>query len=461
MLSDLDSRETQPGANWLPEAAALGYAMQQILSSTPFRTSRQCQELLRYIVERSIEGDDASLRERIIGVTVFRRQPSYDTSQDPVVRNRAADVRKRLAQYYQTQEASGARLRIELQPGSYRAHFRQENHELAAAYSDQLLPQTSSFSRSGQGAIRVPGPDWMTPETAKPDAAALEPVIAGSQEHRSRTIFNRMKLLLLLSPILLVIAWAGFGIFRSMWPTPQRRFWAPFREARQPVLLYLGSNAAYIFSEEYLAHYRTAHNMPNTGPEFFVDLPSSDSVRSSDLLPVRNTFVTTGDLAAAVQLTTMLTNWKQAFVLRSGNDLAFGDLRNRPSVMIGGFNNPWTLELTSDLPYRLSQGTRIEQRDHPERGWLWSVPSNKSNDDYALIARIRHSKTGGPLIIVAGIGENGTQGAAEFLADPDRMRDLLRSAPRGWENKDMEIVLHIKIVSAAPVEIEPVARAFW
>ena len=79
-------------------------ALEDILQSAPFRTSRQCQDMFSYIVEHSLAGSDESLRERVIGIEVFGRIPDYDTAEDPVVRVRAADVRKRLAQYYQAQD---------------------------------------------------------------------------------------------------------------------------------------------------------------------------------------------------------------------------------------------------------------------------------------------------------------------------------------------------------------------
>src|ERR1700693_3239154 len=92
-----------------------------ILRSPPFRTSRQCQDLFRYILEHSLAGFDDSLKERVIGIEVFGRAPDYDTAQDPVVRLRAADVRKRLAQYYQTQKNSTCQWKIEIPTGSYKA----------------------------------------------------------------------------------------------------------------------------------------------------------------------------------------------------------------------------------------------------------------------------------------------------------------------------------------------------
>jgi hypothetical protein len=92
--------------------------MEKVLASAPFRNSRRCQSLLRYVVESNCRGLHESLKERVIGSAVFGRDADYDTNQDAVVRNAAAEVRKRLAQYYLELGHEGE-LRIELPAGSY------------------------------------------------------------------------------------------------------------------------------------------------------------------------------------------------------------------------------------------------------------------------------------------------------------------------------------------------------
>jgi hypothetical protein len=416
-----------------PPTPLINEALRLILESHPFRTSKQCQDLLRYIVQHSLTGDGAALRERIIGAQVFHREPSYDTNEDPVVRVRAVDVRKRLAQYYQSLEAGVSTLHIELQPGSYRAHF---------TYNRPLETD--------------PPPVAAIPEVAGKELDNVQPPIA----RKARWLPSRPRKLAVLALSVLIVAGATAWIATRT--TPQERFWAPIVTAKQPVLIYLGANVAYLFSSDFLARYRAAHGIPNTGREFFVDLPPGSSVRAEDMLPVKDTFVTTGDVSTIVELTTLLRDWKRPFVLRTGNDLSFGDLRARPTMMVGAFNNFWTLELTNDLPYSFRQGVRIFNRDHPEQSW--SVPldaRSSSGDDYALITRLLTSKTGGPAMTVAGIGEFGTLAAAEFLTSPEKMRDLLKTAPRGWENKNMQAVLKVKVVGYQPVAVQVVATTYW
>src|SRR5215813_9701810 len=97
--------------------------LDRVLASQVFRSSRRCQSLLRTITEHSIAGDVDSLKERALGVEVFGRPVDYDTSQDPIVRASAAEVRKKLAQYY-VEIGHESETRIELPLGSYVAEFQ-------------------------------------------------------------------------------------------------------------------------------------------------------------------------------------------------------------------------------------------------------------------------------------------------------------------------------------------------
>ena len=75
--------------------------LERILASESFCNSRQSDKLLRYLVKHSLDNRDELLRERVIGVDVFGREPGYDTNEESIVRVRANELRKRLAKYYQ------------------------------------------------------------------------------------------------------------------------------------------------------------------------------------------------------------------------------------------------------------------------------------------------------------------------------------------------------------------------
>lgn len=98
--------------------------MDDILHSPIFAGSHRAQTFLRLIVTHALKGELDSLRERMIGAEMFGRPISYDTGSDSVVRVRASDLRKKLAQFYETAQPSPP-VRIELPSGSYvpRFHF--------------------------------------------------------------------------------------------------------------------------------------------------------------------------------------------------------------------------------------------------------------------------------------------------------------------------------------------------
>jgi TolB-like protein len=96
--------------------------LHELTASHAFATSKRSQDFLQLIVEHALEGDVDNLRERMIGAEMFGRPIDYDTGSDSVVRVKATEVRKKLAQYYLERDGSPP-VRIELPSGSYVPRF--------------------------------------------------------------------------------------------------------------------------------------------------------------------------------------------------------------------------------------------------------------------------------------------------------------------------------------------------
>ena len=80
--------------------------LKRVVESPFFRGSKRCRLFLEHVVEHSLTDSPQPLKERTLGVHVFGREPTYDTSTDPVVRVTAGDVRRRLGQYLRRGGAS-------------------------------------------------------------------------------------------------------------------------------------------------------------------------------------------------------------------------------------------------------------------------------------------------------------------------------------------------------------------
>ena len=94
----------------------------RLLADSHFSQSRRFPSFLRYVVEKTLAGQEDALKERTLGVEIFGRRADYDTASDPIVRVTAAEIRKRIAQYYQD-PGHESELRVSLPPGSYIPQF--------------------------------------------------------------------------------------------------------------------------------------------------------------------------------------------------------------------------------------------------------------------------------------------------------------------------------------------------
>jgi TolB-like protein/Tfp pilus assembly protein PilF len=99
--------------------------LEEVLASSAFAGSKRSRDFLQLIVEHALAGRFDSLKERMIGAEMFGRPVGYDTANDAVVRVKATEVRRKLAQFY-LEAAKPPPVRIELPSGSYVPKFHWE-----------------------------------------------------------------------------------------------------------------------------------------------------------------------------------------------------------------------------------------------------------------------------------------------------------------------------------------------
>src|ERR1700743_489321 len=153
MQSLSQSGKELSGATLTSNAAAVRAQLKRLLAHPLFTNSKRYPVLLAYTVEETLLGNANELKERTIGVEAFGREPSYDVNLDPVVRTTAAEVRKRLIQYYYNTDHAGE-LIIELPLGSYIPSFREAmtgiQPEVASSqkivFQDSLITETAPAS---------------------------------------------------------------------------------------------------------------------------------------------------------------------------------------------------------------------------------------------------------------------------------------------------------------------------
>jgi hypothetical protein len=446
ILPPQDAQET-----WLRDPTQIRDALDQVLSSPPFRNTQQCQTLLRYIVKHTLAGEDNLLRERVIGSEVFGRRPDYETGEDPVVRLRVAEVRKRLAQFYQSAPKEPG-VHIDIPSGSYRATFRLRDGSHSSLHEpNPPLEGLEAHPVDSESHSLVQVPD--SRQTAPVVAAEIHPSPFRRHIWRSYGV-----------PALLLLA--AMAVFVFYWIGPQtsqfKAFWGPWNGSAKPVIIAIGSNAVYRLSDNMLEQYARAHQLETHGQEFFVPLAPDATVKGGDLTPAENSFVALGDVAAVSNIVASLTRQKQSLQERFPNDISFAELRNSPSLLVGGFNNPMTLELTKNLRFVLGARNEIDDRqDHNRRWLLHASEDSHDTEDYAIVTRLTQTHDDAPMLSVAGMGQYGTLAAADYICSPTAISEMARHLPRDWASHNLQLVLHVKVVDFKPAATEVVAMHAW
>ncbi len=64
-----------------------------------------------------------------------------------------------------------------------------------------------------------------------------------------------------------------------------------------------------------------------------------------------------------------------------------------------------------------------------------------------MVTRVFNHTTEQPVVILAGISQYGTQAAAEFVTNPEYFSRAIPNLPKGWEKKNVQVVLYTRVLS--------------
>ena len=409
---------------WVPSPALVREQLRRLLGHPLFLHSKRYPVLLAYVVEQTLRGHASELKERAIGVEAFDREPEYDVSLDPVVRATAAEVRKRLIQYYYSAEHAGE-LVIELAAGSYVPVFREPVSREPASRAGETQAE-QGMAPGGSVALEA-------------QAAGVTVEIVGG-EARTR-VGTRAALVWVLVVSVACAAAMGYGVGRMQFlgqPTEMDRFWAPIRQATNRVTYCIGAPA------DAVDHQRFSER----------DVPVFGGLDVEDVVTLARAIVP-------------LAQRRDAFRVVSAANEGFDQLREGPVVLIGGFDNPWTMRITQDLPFGFENEQAaweiVDRRSVSRRAWTvqWKVLNTSLSTDYAIVARIHDRVTGQPVIVVAGILGEGTEAASEVVSSPEALHALLEQTPKDWEQRNLEAVIETQVIEGQPGPPKVVAVASW
>ncbi len=371
----------------LPDVASerIRAHLDEILRSEAFAGSRRSQEFLRYVVDETLAGRGAAIKERNIALDVFGRSNDFDSQKESIVRVKAVEVRRRLAHAYESAVAGG--VRIELPAGAYQPVFR-------------VAGPGPNAARGGPGASRSRIRLWTTFALALLALAAAAAILAHRRApapmEQLWEVFahqDRPVLISLPAPTVLELE------HQEKWLPLRPDEIIPANELRAKLNYYAGVGAAMgaaRFAEQ-LALRRQAFNVKFGSDVTFADLEQSPAL--------------------------LLGAFTSVWTIEMTRQLRFRfDTEGAGRRIVDTFPGGRLWQETDQLP---------------------EPPPNE--DGYALITRILNSDAGHPILMAAGISALGTQAAVEFLTRELYFDTFARVAPADWARKNFQIVIRSRI----------------
>jgi hypothetical protein len=392
------------------EKTTVNRQLERILASPAFSSSKRYPSFLRFVTSHALEARHDLLKERTLGIEVFGRDPDYDTAADPIVRVTAAEIRKRIEQYYLEPGHEGE-LRFSLPSGSYIPLF---------SAPPEVAPASAVPSHPAEPEVQI------QPPAKKPRRPFLIVAAAGS--------------------LILLVA-VAFVFWRQPGNEAFKEFWRPMLTANEPVLLCVADQNQ------------------------FSTITLRDAANPSRQTTINDTMVTIiiDDVVPLVNVGGVLQSNGKTYKLKSESSTTLTDLRGGPTLLIGAYDNSWTLRETANLRFHFANNpemTRfwIEDRANPTK-LDWTIDRAEQQKgvykDFALVARFLDPNTDQFVIVAAGIARGGTTAAGEFLVDSNQIRQMAKNAPKDWSKKNMELVLETQVIEGRSGPPRLLAAHFW
>jgi hypothetical protein len=282
---------------------------------------------------------------------------------------------------------------------------------------------------------------------------------------------HRSKLVWIVSIVCLALIFVGLASIRhrsGAKGSAMNQFWSPVLATSEPVLICLAKPAVYLPSASLLQKYSKVPGAFTTELQRLTQPPPmhpQDKLVWGDMVEYSDYGVAAGDVYAAVRLSALLGRMGKESQVRIGSQYSFADLRNSPAVVVGAFNNRWTMQMTSNLHFAfVEEAGEPMIREQGPGGRAWHAkfgPHGEVLEDFGIVTRLLNSKTGQFVVSTAGTLADGTQAAGEFVSSAEYLEEALRTSASDWAKKNLQFVIQTTVTDSVPGPPQVVAIYTW
>jgi hypothetical protein len=199
--------------------------------------------------------------------------------------------------------------------------------------------------------------------------------------------------------------------------------------------------------------------------------PGSNPVDAPHPIDPNQSYVAWWDAETMAQIAGSLQSRGASVHFLRESEATFSDFQQSPAVLIGAFNDQWTLEFMAHMRYTFQKTGNVQwimDKDRP--GFQdWKVDLGQKDaqgnlvlhEDFAVLSRVANPRTGFITVTVAGLWGYGTLSAGRFLTDPTYFEEYSRRTGFEPGNKNMQIVLATEVIQGRSGPPRVVAATSW
>jgi hypothetical protein len=434
-----------------PHALALRAHLRFITESPAFKGSRRSQEFLQFIVERALDGHFDDLKERMLGIELFGRSPSYDTGDDAIVRVTACDVRKRLNQF-NSEFGHQAQFRIELPPGSY-------------------IPDIHSVAPAPSG----PPPNVVAAVQPVVMPSPVSAVLTAETPAENHIAANGTRLIRITAAVLIGIVLASSAVWFWRQRRPAETAASPAHALPWSAMIQPNHQIRLVFCDPEIVNIQRLLNYSVTlsdyaNQRYWPDNMKPDARRIFQAISFRGASVAAVDVGIALKIDDqILPVTKRATQMHTARSMRLGDFQAEDSFVLFGSprSNPW-VELFQDqldFSFEFDNARKAEfiRNRHPRNGeppaYVPTAEGWGTGHAYAIVALVGNPEQHGQVLLLAGSNAEATEAAGKLVLNFDSLSKILKSAgiDSNGPVRHFEILLRVSTMAGSPNTFEVVA----
>ncbi len=435
------------------DIALIQQHVKEVVEGAAFKGSHRSGQFLKYIVDQAIAGHFESLKERVIGVELFGRTPSYDTGDDAIVRVTASDVRKRLLQHY-GRYGSISQFRISLPLGSYIPEIWRDTPPAAGPPHPEAAHEAQ---HPHSEAVTHTNGHIASSETA------LVPLvtIADLNQKKRRRWLAACMVLTIANVALWGILWNHFARKRN--EASSTLPWSVLFNSPHALQLItsdpdIGEIQGYTDQPISVSDYANHNYIPN---------PDKLTPAISQLCQIllRGNKASLVDTPIAVSIAELAQANSKKIEVHPARSVQLPNLQTDDNFVLLGSprSNPWSTFFSDQLNFRFvydkNSGQEIirnlHPRPHEQTQYVPTALGWATGQSYAIVALVRNPDQNGQVLLLGGANAEGTEAASKLVTDFPRLTAALKDCgiPPGGPLQHFELLLRLSMMTGFPTNV--------